>query len=169
VKGFVIDGLAFEEATGDIRFNQVRYMLIRPETLIAIQKTMEEATGVDAGNILFQGGLAGGRLSGRRFRKNFEQSEEDYLRFFAKMGTSIGWGHFRVLSCDIPRKKFSFSVKNSPFVGSYGQSSNPVCHILRGVLAGLGESMFAEAMEAKESSCAAMGNGECVFQVQPAS
>ena len=168
MKGFVIDGLAFEEATGDIHFNQVRYMLMRPATRSALPQPLAEPPGADAGQIRCPAGLAGGRLSGRRFRKNFEQSEEDYLRFFAKMGTSIGWGHFRVLSCDIPRKKFSFSVKNSPFVGSYGQSSNPVCHILRGVLAGLGESMFAEAMEAKESSCAAMGNGECVFQVQPA-
>ncbi len=80
----------------------------------------------------------------------------------------IGWGQFRVKSCDINSKAFVFSVKNSPFVASYGKSSSPVCHILRGVLAGLGESMFVEAMEAEESSCAAMGSGECVFQVQPA-
>ncbi len=168
MKGFVLDGLEFDEASGDISFNQVRYMLIRPETLIAIQKAMEEAIGVEAGNILFQGGLAGGRLSGRRFKEGFEQSDKDYLRFFAKMGTSIGWGRFRVLSYEPGSKEFIFSVNNSPFVASYGKSSTPVCHLLRGVLAGLGESMFGVIMEAKETSCAAMGRGECVFQVQPA-
>ncbi|HEX9076369.1 MAG TPA: XylR N-terminal domain-containing protein, partial [Anaerolineae bacterium] len=88
----ILADLKFDAQRGALLYNDVRYLLIRPETLIAFQKAAEEKLGAGADQLLFAGGYTGGTLSARRYREVFGFSDEESVAFMAKMGMEIGWG-----------------------------------------------------------------------------
>lgn len=66
-------------------------------------------------------------------------------------------------------KKIVLSTVNSPFAVEYlktrGKSGRPVCHYLRGVMAGVQEAYYKGTYKAAEVSCKATGKSEeCIFE-----
>ncbi len=156
---------------GALRIKDIRYLLIRPETLIAIQKALEAEVGFDrAGEILYPGGFTGGKLSGERYRDEFGLTEREAVAFMCRMGGEIGWGRFQLLELDEDTLRLCIKVENSPFAASYGAGApGGVCHIIRGVLGGLGAGVFGTDVIARETHCEARGDAECRFEVRAAS
>ncbi len=72
----ILAELKFDPARGAFLYNDVRYLLIRPETLIAFQKAAEERLGTQADELLYAGGFTGGTLSGKKYREVFGLTEE---------------------------------------------------------------------------------------------
>ena len=56
----IIDQLEYDSASGALKYKEVRYLLIRPETIVGFQKTIEKQSRKDAQDALFQGGYHGG-------------------------------------------------------------------------------------------------------------
>jgi predicted hydrocarbon binding protein len=168
-KNRILDELGFEPAGGRISFHGVRYLVIRPETLVSIQRAMEIELGASAGRILFDAGRTGGTLSAARFRASFpDRSPEELVRFMCGLGTDIGWGRFNLLEFH-PGDSFLVEVTNGPIASAYGPAKDPVCHLLRGVMAGLGEVVFGEETVATEAHCSASGPGPCEFAIRRSS
>ncbi len=161
----ILANLKFDDACGALLYNDVRYLLIRPETLIAFQKAAEEKLGADADELMYAGGFTGGTLSAKRYREAFRLSDEQSVEFMAQMGTQIGWGKFSVSIFSVANGTLELVVESSPFAAAYGESERGVCHLIRGVFAGLASGIFGRDVESREEECLALGHAQCKFVI----
>ncbi len=162
----ILTELKFDDTRGALLYKDVRYLLIRPETLIAFQKAAEEKLGAGADELLYAGGFTGGSLSAKRYREVFKLTDAQSVEFMARMGTEIGWGKMTVAKFDAANRELILVVESSPFAAAYGKSERGVCHLVRGVFAGLASGVFSRAVEAREEECLAMGNPCCKFLIR---
>lgn len=161
----ILAGLTFDSDRGALLYSDVRYLLIRPETLIAFQKAAEQRLGAAADEFLYEGGFTGGTLSGNKYRQVFGLTSEQSVEFMAKMGTEIGWGKLNVERFD-PAGELVLVVKSSPFAAAYGKADHGVCHLIRGVFAGLACALWDRPVQAREDECLAMGHVYCRLSVR---
>jgi len=161
----ILKQLNFVQEKGGLFYKEVRYLLIRPETLITFQKAVERELGGKANQILFESGFTGGALSSKRYQEVFSFSDEEIVRFMMNMGPQIGWGRFELEKFDPDQKKLIVKVFHSPFAEAYGTSSSGVCHFIRGVMAGLASTVFQKTVISKESSCLSKGDLFCQFEI----
>jgi len=140
------------DGAGGLTYQGSCYLLVRPETLVALQKAVEAVLGERAAACLAAGGRAGGGTA--------LQALEGVARLLA-MGGEIGWGAFALerLGSD----ELVVSVRNSPFARAYGAAVTPVCHLTRGVLERLAEVALGAPAVATETACAANGAPACRF------
>jgi predicted hydrocarbon binding protein len=162
----LLDEIEYEGDSGSLLYRGVRYLLIRPETIVGFQKHIEEKFGSDAAReAMFAGGFQGGKLSAERYMKEFKLEAKDVLEFMCSMGTALGWGKME-WSWDRMGDKIIVRVHNSPFARSYGSSERGVCYLVEGVFAGIGEVIFGGA-KSEERKCVAKGDDFCEFVIQP--
>ncbi len=146
-----------DDGHGELSYRGGRYLLIRPETLVALQRALEALVGDRAGECLVTGGRAGGGRATRDLAGDARERAERLVR----MGTAIGWGEF-ALELFMPRT-FVVTVRRSPFAVAYGPSSGPVCHLIRGVLESLAAAVLDGPARVTETACAAAGAPTCRF------
>lgn len=160
----ILRGLDWDESQGRLAYRDVRYLLIRPDTLAAFQKAAEAALGPPASDLLFAGGCAGGAASGKRYREALHLSDEEAVRFMCRMGGRIGWGRFEPVEIAPATGRLVVEVVGSPFAEAYGKSDAGVCHFIRGVLAGLAGALCGEDAGCVETACTAAGAPRCRFE-----
>ena len=163
----LLSQIEFHPETGSLLFKDVRYLLIRPETLGALQKGIEKELGPRSADLIYESGFTGGRLSTERYRELFRLSPEQVLHYMLEMGGQIGWGKFILERFEPETKRVSVKVLHSPFAAAYGPSSRPVCHFIRGVLGGISTGIFEEEKTIEETRCAAQGHPFCLFETKP--
>jgi len=156
VRGLRSDG------AGRLTLGGARYLLVRPETLIGVQKAMERTLGPRANDCLVAGGHAGGARAAGALRGGVSAR----VRRLAAIGTRIGWGDFRIGRLN--GTDFSIAVRRSPFADAYGPARRPVCHLLRGVLESVAAALAGCPRVVVETTCAATGARLCRFETQPA-
>jgi predicted hydrocarbon binding protein len=164
-KNSILDELEYDPASGALCYKDVRYLLIRPETIVGFQKAIEKQSQTAAIDALFQGGYQGGYLSAKKYKETQNLSDEKTINFMMAMGAEIGWGNFRLDQYNCDKKKLQISVENSPFAAAYSDSTEGVCHLTRGVLCGLATILFSKSCTASEVECAAKGDHHCVFLI----
>jgi len=154
---------------GALVLDGTRYLVIRPETVIAFQRQVESALGAErAGELVAEGGREGGRLSTHRFlAAGFDA--RGAAEAMAVMGPEIGWGLFEMVLYDPQARCVEMLVHCSPFAEAHGASYHPVCHLLRGVVHGMAEVCFAAGgpLAATELECEAQGALACRFRAAP--
>lgn len=162
----ILQGLMWEAEEGRLTFKGVRYLLIRPETLVDFQKAVEAELGERTGDLIYAGGYTGGTLSSRRYKEVFGYSDEEIVDFMCRMGGQIGWGRFEVEELAPADGRLVVRVYGSPFAEAYGSATQGVCHFIRGVMAGLGAGIFEAEVRAAETHCTARGDAYCRFVVE---
>lgn len=160
-----LDALTYDAASGALNYNDVRYMLIRPETVVGFQKAIEETDPKLAKDAFFRGGFTGGQLSAQKFRELYQLDDQQIIAFMMEMGTEIGWGHFKLQKFDFENKNLEIMVKQSAFAEAYGRSSGGICHLINGVLSGLASVIFNIDCVGSEVSCLAKGDAHCLFKI----
>lgn len=161
----ILSSIQFNEEKGELNYQGVRYLLIRPETIIGLQKAVEGRLGPDVGEFIFNGGRVGGTLSVQAYGEKFNLSPAEIVNFMAQMGGDLGWGHLEVEHLDLEKKVLIIQAHNSAFAQAYGRSREGVCHLIRGVFAGVAEFVFGVQVEARETLCKASGNHYCRFEI----
>jgi len=161
----ILRELHFVQEKGGLFFKEVRYLLIRPETLASFQKAIEWELGEKASQILYQSGFQGGTLSSKKYREALDLSDEEIIHFMMEMGTQIGWGRFELERFDPSENILILKVHHSPFAEAYGSSSSSVCHFICGVLAGMASVVFKRDLVARESACLSKGDEYCRFEI----
>jgi predicted hydrocarbon binding protein len=161
----ILDQIAYDQIAGALRFKDVRYVLIRPETVVGFQKAIEKNSTTLAEDALFEGGFQGGYLSAKNYSAINDLDDSRLIDFMMKMGTEIGWGNFKLQAFDSRQERLGIMVEHSAFAGAYGRSSNAVCHLIRGVLSGLASALLNKKCVGSETRCLATGNGHCFFQI----
>ena len=134
------------------------YILIRPETLVGVQKAMEAALGARAADCLVAGGRAGGAVA----TAALEGDPANRARRLLGAGREIGWGDFALER--ITATALVISVAGSPFARAYGAAATPVCHLTRGVLEALASVVLDRPASMVETACVAMGHARCRFE-----
>jgi predicted hydrocarbon binding protein len=165
-KNQILDELVYDQSSGALSYKGVRYLLIRPETLAGFQKALVANCGKEVDGNLFEGGYTGGSLSAQKYKALHSFSDTEIIEFMMNMGNQIGWGHFSLVRYDPTEKHLCVAVKHSPFAQAYGQSSQGVCHLIRGVLAGMASVLFGGDCSAEEVECRAKGDASCRFVVE---
>ncbi len=159
----IVKELRYDADEGALRYKGIRYLLIRPETLADLQKTMEQNPAGQERNALYEGGYTGGYLSSTKYRDIFGFTDHEILDFMARMGREIGWGRQEIEKYDADNGILEISVASSPFAEAYGESSIPVCHLICGIVAGMGSVLFGKRCRSVETACSAMGAEKCRF------
>ena len=149
-----------DDGAGALTFAGSRYLLIRPETLAALQKAVEATVGVQAADCL----AAGGRAGGARATASLAGTGEERARRLVEMGGAIGWGEFTLER--FTGDSLVVTVRRSPFAEAYGASATPVCHLTRGVLQSLATMTLGRPARTLETECAAAGANRCRFEAQ---
>lgn len=163
----ILHDLAFSPESGRLSFKDVRYLLIRPDTLIDFQKAVEAEVGSErCAAMMMAGGVTGGARSAARYKDEFALSDAQIVDFMCTMGREIGWGHFTLTELDTQAQRLVVEVSDSPFAAAYGASDHGVCHLIRGVLAGLAAGIFGAEVRAVEAACRARGDAVCRFELQ---
>jgi len=134
------------------------YILIRPETLVGVQKAVEAALGARAADCL----AAGGRAGGVRATAPLEGDAASRARRLLQAGREIGWGEFALER--LTPTALVVTVAGSPFARAYGAAEVPVCHLTRGVLETLASVVLERPAPMVETACAAMGAERCRFE-----
>lgn len=161
----ILTQLAFEP--GRLTFKEVRYILIRPEVIAALHKGVAAEVGPEkCAEIMMAAGSVGGAKSSQRFKEIFGYNEQQIVEFMCKMGGEIGWGIFRLARFDLEQGQMVVEISDSPFAAAYGPAESSVCHLIRGVMAGLGSGIFGGPVSAVETACAAKGDACCRFEVE---
>jgi len=165
VKNEILENLEHFTDGGALMYEGVRYMLIRPETVIEFQREIEAELGAEkVGQALYRGGHRGGSLSATHFREELSLPAQEIVRFMAQMGGQLGWGRMEITALDFDRGTLELEVFHSAFAEAYGKADAPVCHMIRGVFAGVWEGAIEQAVEGLETRCRAVeGPGSCTF------
>ena len=162
----ILDNLEYSEAEGTITFKDVRYMLIRPDTVVDFQKAVEAELGDRVGEMMMAGGYTGGSRSSQRYKEVFDYSDKEIVTFMCNMGREIGWGDFEVENLDHEQDELIVIVRNSAFAEAYGRADRGVCHMIRGVMAGMAAGIFGTDVHSEETHCRAKGDDLCRFVVR---
>jgi predicted hydrocarbon binding protein len=161
----ILNNITFDPEKGAIHFKGVRYLIIRPETIMEMFTNLYNTVGETAVEAFYQGGFTGGKLSSTRFKNDMGFDDRQIIDFMANMGTQIGWGNFDVVEFDPENQKLIVEVQSSPFAEAASPSSKPVCHFIRGVLAGMCTGLFRKEVESVEETCLATGAQSCRFVI----
>ncbi len=151
-----------DDGAGGLSYRGSRYLLVRPETLVALQKAVEAALGERGAASL----VAGGRAGGGSALRALEGSPEQVVARLLRMGGEIGWGEFALER--LAPGELVVTVENSPVAAAYGAAPGPVCHLTRGVLERLAELALAGPAVVTETACAATGAPRCRFEARRA-
>ncbi|OLB96031.1 MAG: hypothetical protein AUH30_13815 [Candidatus Rokubacteria bacterium 13_1_40CM_68_15] len=175
--GLLLRRLA-HDGRGGWRHGDARFFLIRPETLIGVQKAVERALGARAAECFVEGG----RTGGARVLRSLAGSAEERARALTAMAAELGWGiltlesltstSFVVTASNSPfltlesltSTSFVVTASNSPFAEAHAATRDPVCHLTRGVLEALAENLFGRPVPVHETHCEAAGASRCRFE-----
>jgi len=164
----ILENLRYESAVGALDFNGIRYLLIRPETLMEIQKVIEEKFGINtAREIFYQSGFRGTSLTARKLLKDGLTPRQCLEEMF-RMGSRLGWGKFDLLKTAWESERtLEVAIQGSPFARAYGSAEQPVCSLLCGALAGIFTAVKSERYRCRETRCLACGQSSCFFLLNP--
>jgi predicted hydrocarbon binding protein len=149
-----------DDGAGRLSYRGARYLLIRPETLAALQHALEAALGTAAAECF----VAGGRAGGGKATASFAGAGRERAEALVAMGTRIGWGKF-TLERYAP-DELVVTVTGSPFAEAYGPARAPVCHLTRGVLEALAGAVLSGRPRVTETACLATGAAGCRFEAR---
>jgi hypothetical protein len=141
--------------------------VMRNITFADLKKGLEETfTHSAAAVILYKAGMACGRRSAERIVKQLGLRDENLLATIAKLKQKEGWASIDFKKVNLKKKLGTVIVKNSFEAEGYGKSDTPVCHFLRGYLAGALSITLNTEINLIETACAAKGDPNCEFQIK---
>jgi predicted hydrocarbon binding protein len=159
------DRLVFDTAAGEIRDAARRYILLRPEGLMNIFRTLPPDARRVALQAFEDGVYRQGSDSARAYRAAGGGDVRALLATIERTAPQLGWGRW---SFTVEPRRLRLTVDNSPFAHAHGPSDEPVCRAIGGMLRGLAEMWFDEPAAARETTCAAAGQARCTFEAVPA-
>lgn len=162
----VLQGIHWDREGGALHFKGIRYMLVRPDTITTFQQAVESHLGEATGSLMFTGGKAGGSATARKLHHEFGRPAGEIAHAMCTMGGQLGWGALRVAELSLDAGRLVIEVANSAFAAAYGPSSQPVCHFICGVFAGVAEIVLGGEVEPLETECLACGGRLCRFIYQ---
>jgi len=157
--------LDWRAEAGEIVDGEVRYILIRPDTLMGLFANLAQGPRADALAAFSRSTTEHGRKSAERYRALGAAAADQLIATIEATAPQLGWGLWR-----ISREAYgnlALTVENSPFAAGYGRSQDPVCAPIAGMFAAVAVLVEGTPMTAAEHACAAAGAARCAFRTRP--
>jgi predicted hydrocarbon binding protein len=159
----ILDQRTYNIEKGEIRIADEDWILMRASTFRSLVKATEETLGRGAALVWVEAGKRAGReFTGDlvKLGMEFEELPQMLEEFF----TQGGWGKIRA-DVNFAEKKALVKILNSA-TARETNSKEPVCHFVRGFIAGVCDVMFHGSTECIETKCMAKEDPYCEFQVK---
>lgn len=168
----LVQSLRLNPSGGQLEWYGSRYVLMRPEVLVNLQKQMEQTVGASTKGILYLAGERSGRDGIHEIKKLLEgfPLEDGPLRDSTRRtdtSSFAGWGRYEVRSVDLEESRGVIVLENSAVAELYGPSKRPVCHLLAGWIAGIATHLSGKEVLCEEIACKAQGRERCEFELRP--
>jgi predicted hydrocarbon binding protein len=155
--------LTFDLANGELRDGDIRYVILREDSLMGLFKRLPEPVRIDALKAFAASVAEYGARSAARYT-----AEDGDARFLlatiAANAPQLGWGvwHFSLTEA----RELQLEVNNSPFAHGYGASPEAVCAPITGMLRAVASIVFDAPAQAEEILCACAGGSVCRFRAR---
>jgi uncharacterized protein len=157
------DRLAWRD-DGSIRDADIRYLLIRPDSLMGAFRHLDRDARVAALDAFARSLTEHGAKSiMARMRRSGLTPEQLYDDLAASSGSELGWGVW-VYRRPAP-DRIEVDVANSPFAHGFGPADHPVCAPITGMLTAIGLLVLGRPVRVAEATCAAMAGATCRFVI----
>ena len=130
-----------------------------------IEKELETTFITGAAVILQRVGYSYGRAAGRTAKRGGEVPQ----RAFETMQTiarESGWGGFSLNSGDLNSGTAGITVKDCFFCLHARESTEPVCHVLVGLVGGMADEILDVSHRVTEQKCIAKGDAVCEILIE---
>jgi len=151
--------LAWDPARGELRDGDVRYLIIRGDTLMGLFRALPERERAAALEALERSVVEHGRRSAQRYQAMGAAEARALLGVIEATAPQLGWGVWRFT--EISERGLVLEVRNSPFAAGYGASATPVCHAIAGMLRAVGALALGGEVRVAEEQCGAQGHSHC--------
>ena len=149
-----------DAALGELRDGDIRYLLVRHDSLMGLFTRLHEPARNQALAALADSVAEHGGRSAARYRA---EDPEKLLVTIAAKASQLGWGRW---TFERKGDSIELTVENSPFAQGHGPSAGPVCAAITGMLRATAALVLGGQVHAEEFSCAATGAATCVFRAQ---
>lgn len=159
------DKLRWNTEQGTIEDGPARYILVRADALMGLFRLLPAREQQGALQAFEQSVAEYGGKSARRYHEARPLGAPDILNLVVAGASLLGWGHWSLEPDD---GRLIVHVENSPFVHGFGDAGFYVCSPIAGMLQAAATIACDQPMIAKETCCAAAGDGNCRFELAPA-
>lgn len=130
-----------------------------------IEKELETTFITGAAVILQRVGYSYGRAMGRAAKRE-EIAPEMTFDTMQALARESGWGMFALNSGDLFGGQARITVKDCFFCLHARESSEPVCHVLAGLVAGMADEIIGASHRTVEQKCIAKGDEVCEILIE---
>lgn len=155
--------LTFDSTNGELRDGDIRYVMLREDSLMGLFKRLAEVERKDALQALAASVGEHGAHSTARYMA-MGGDARDLLATIAATAPQLGWGVWRFSHTEAGELRLD--VKNSPFAHGYGPSTEAVCAPIAGMFSAVASIVFDAPVQAEENLCAAAGGAVCRFSAR---
>ncbi|RJP77104.1 MAG: hypothetical protein C4524_08835 [Candidatus Zixiibacteriota bacterium] len=161
----LLDRLESLAEGGALMHGERRFLLVTPEVWVELQRAAEAETGADrVGQTLYHAARRWGLELTGEFQQDLDLPREDLVRHAAVFARQLGWGRVEITSLETGRGSLELEVFHSAFAEAYAKAGHPVCHLIRGLFAGVWQALLGAEVEGLEARCRAVdGPGPCMF------
>jgi len=172
--GPVFEDLKRSPQKGEIKISDMRYILVRTESIsIELHEELKKNFG-DAGawRVAYRLGKALGKRDAKNFHDRFDLEDPIMKLSLGPVHFAhVGWAFVEILPESNPQPNEDyFLVYNHPysfeadaFLDEGIECDAPVCHMNAGYSCGWCEISFGIDLEAEEITCRGMGHDRCTF------
>lgn len=164
--------LVFDAQRGEVRDQDRRYLLMRPDVLMGTLHLLDDETRACVLAAFAESAAMHGGRSIQAYAAGLGAAAGDgsdggdaLLDLVRRTSPALGWGCW-----DLERSGdgLALAVANSPFAAGYGRAVQPVCTPIAGILRALAETVLGCPVRVEETACAAIdGHATCRFVARP--
>lgn len=101
----------------------------------------------------------------QQYRQRGMTELDDMLDHCQIIAGTLGWGRWTFTRSG--DGTISLQVENSPFAQGVGDSEDPVCGLICGVISAMFKVQQNQSVEVVERTCASQGGAACMFTIKP--
>lgn len=156
--------LKFEKGELTIANGSERYILIPLRAYGALYDSIEEIVGDAVSGVLYAAGKSIGRGLAEEIKRRMDERKvsglEELARDAVKLLEELGFGKVELV--ESRPEKFIVRMYSSA-TSVHARKGKAVCHLERGMLAGIAEDIMGKHYVAREVKCRAKGDPYCEF------
>ncbi|HYB75684.1 MAG TPA: V4R domain-containing protein [Nitrososphaerales archaeon] len=142
-----------------------RVMALGSHGWATIEKELETTFITGAAVILQRLGYSYGRAVGRAAKRQ-ELDPELAFEAMQNLARESGWGGFILNSGDLNSGEARITVKDCFFCLHARESTEPVCHVLTGLVGGMADEILNVSHRVSEEKCIAKGDSVCEILIE---
>ena len=163
MSGSLIQRMLWQTDSGQIMDGDRRYLMMRADVLMGVFRNLPAQLQHQALQAIQQSVREQGGKSAKAYFASLNNNPSLLLKTITEFSPQLGWG---VWEMQQQGDCLSVKVENSPFAYGFGDSKQPVCHPIVGMLETVGELVLGGPVEVHETQCQAQGHTHCAFHAK---